>query len=114
MRIRGVELPIDNYISGSILDSGERIDADIGVAIFTGENNIMNSTHCLFPSWAFVRIVGWIILDALVEDSRACQIMNARGPRGWVEIPCLTRRYAEEDTIENNRRNYWLEFGRYP
>lgn len=63
-----------------------------------------------------LHVLWWIISDTVfTETSRNQEFMNMTGHRGaWIEIPKMFDRYKEEDTVKRNRRNYFLEYGRYP
>lgn len=62
-----------------------------------------------------MQIVWWGVVDSARGWMRQNEFMNTVGTRGaWIEIPAMFSRHGAEDVVTKNRRNYWIEYGRYP
>ena len=67
------------------------------------------------PIKKFIIILYWIICDAIQTTYRNHEFMNTVGTYGsWIELPKMFKRHENEDIIKRNRREFYLEYGRYP
>ena len=67
------------------------------------------------PTKKFIIILYWVLCDAIQTISRNQEFMNIVGTNGaWIELPKMFKRHKNEDIIKRNRREFYLEYGRYP
>lgn len=68
------------------------------------------------PPWKLApRVIWWIICDTVEDQSRQSEFMNLLlQPGAWLSVQQMFDQHKERDIIKRNRREYWLEYGRYP
>jgi hypothetical protein len=57
-----------------------------------------------------LHIIYWILYDLIKDQFRHSEMLSTQG---WISRSQMVIRWNTEDTILRNRRNYFLEFGRY-